>query len=307
MASLMLATKSSQAAAHVGAWRVERTGIKFANTGFERVDIRMVVTNVTDDVSPPTEAIVSAATLGAFVPWRPLATVAVPPLRPHESFVVRAVARPPRRVPLGTPDRVSPRQLLTALAADDGGRQRRQASRHALGGLMSFLKDRRGIGLQGDDALAAELPADPLELLWRDKPHWAGNLNIFIGGRSVERHMAQALRIYPERANLAFFVVGTQPDAYAFQLKGTGAHWSTALFDLTHGNAIVPQGDEAAIVADQWVEANPQALMILAIQPAADCGAGRVEVHVTQRSTGETAVVEFSLDPSAVGPGCYVV
>ena len=32
-----------------------------------------------------------------------------------------------------------------------------------------------------------------------------------------------------------------------------------------------------------------------------------VEVHVTQRSTRKTAVVEFSFDPRAVGPGCYVV
>ena len=32
-----------------------------------------------------------------------------------------------------------------------------------------------------------------------------------------------------------------------------------------------------------------------------------VEVHVCQRSTQQTAVVEFTFDSRAAGPGCYVV
>src|SRR5207247_993575 len=77
--------------------------------------------------------------------------------------------------------------------------------------------------------VAPALPADLLDLVGRNNPHWAGNLNIFLGGRPVERHLAQALRVYPGRTNLAMFVVGSGNDAYAFQLKGTGADWDTAL------------------------------------------------------------------------------
>jgi hypothetical protein len=48
-------------------------------------------------------------------------------------------------------------------------------------------------------------------------------------------------------------------------------------------------------------------MFLLALCPPADCTAAALEVHVTQRSTGQSAVVEFSLDPNAAGPGCYVV
>jgi hypothetical protein len=48
-------------------------------------------------------------------------------------------------------------------------------------------------------------------------------------------------------------------------------------------------------------------MLMLALQPPATAEAGQVEVHVRQRSTGRTAVVEFSLDARAAGPGCYVV
>jgi len=48
-------------------------------------------------------------------------------------------------------------------------------------------------------------------------------------------------------------------------------------------------------------------VIMLALCPPRDCGAGSVAVHVQQRSTGRWAVVEFSLDPKAAGPGCFVV
>jgi hypothetical protein len=47
--------------------------------------------------------------------------------------------------------------------------------------------------------------------------------------------------------------------------------------------------------------------MMLALRPPEDCEAGGVEVHVEQRSTGQVAIVEFSFDPTALGPGCFVV
>jgi len=43
------------------------------------------------------------------------------------------------------------------------------------------------------------------------------------------------------------------------------------------------------------------------MKPPSDCEQGVIEVRVCQRSTGRHAMVEFSLDPRAVGPGCFVV
>jgi hypothetical protein len=61
------------------------------------------------------------------------------------------------------------------------------------------------------------------------------------------------------------------------------------------------------VAEDEWVPVRGQRVFTLALRPPADCEARSVEVHVTQRSTGQTAVVEFSLDPTAAGPGCYTV
>jgi hypothetical protein len=56
-----------------------------------------------------------------------------------------------------------------------------------------------------------------------------------------------------------------------------------------------------------WIEVHGQSLMMLAIRPPEGCRQGKLDVHVEQQSTGAEAVVEFSLDPKAAGPGCYVV
>ena len=45
----------------------------------------------------------------------------------------------------------------------------------------------------------------------------------------------------------------------------------------------------------------------LAGTPAEQCEQGQLDVHVTERSSNRTAVVEFSMDPRAAGPGCFTV
>src|SRR5262249_41138537 len=141
-----------------------------------------------------------------------------------------------------------------------------------------------------------------------NNPHFAGNLNIFVGGRAVERHLAQALRIYPGRRNLAMFVVGSGPDSYAFRLLGDGAGWDARLYDATQFRSITvePRG-QTPIVEDEWIDVDQTAFMMLTLTPPEGCCEGAIEVHVAQRSTREEAVVEFSFDPSAAGPGCFVV
>ncbi|HVS36532.1 MAG TPA: hypothetical protein VMS17_13290 [Gemmataceae bacterium] len=257
-----------------------RADIQFSDAGPRRVAVSFRVRNDGDEPSAPTLAVLSAAPLGAFVPWRSLALVHAPALAPGESAVLRTEAIRPAVAPLGPPDRVPPRRLLTALGAADDRPQ----------------------------PTPVALPPDLMDLVGRPNPHWAGNLNVFVAGRAVERHLAQTLRVYPGRVNLALFVVGSRRDAYRFHVVGEGPDWKARLHDITEGKTLqVDVSSQPAVAEDEWIETPGQRMMMLALEPPADCGAGAVAVHVTQRSTGKEAVVEFSLDPTAAGPGCFVV
>jgi hypothetical protein len=272
-----------------GTLSLERNDINFANITPERVAIAVTLRNRGDQPSEERVAIVQAAPLGAFVPWRPLDAVLVPSLEPGESFTLRLEARRGKPAPLGPPDRLPPQRLLTALGAGDGDGRRAAA--------------RRRVG-----AGAVELPADPIELMGRRNPHWAGNLNIFVNHKPVERHLAQALRIYPGRVNAAMFVVGQRRDQYRFSLAGDGADWDAALYDMAACTSLRhAPGHTDPVALNQWLPAEGMRLLMLAVVPPARCRQGTVEVHVEQRSTGRLAVVEFSLDAAAAGPGCYVV
>ncbi len=252
---------------------IERTDIVFANVSAERVQIEITVHNRGDLPTPPTPLRIEAAPLGAFVPTRPLASLLIPRLLPGAAHTLRLQAQAQTPLPLGRPDRVPPSRVLTALAMDD----------------------------ERDTQQRATLPTDILSLFSQGGVHWAGNLNIFFAGKDVERHLAQALRIYPGRMNLAMFVVG-QRDTYAFSLKGSGAGWNAALFDAARG---FTQRD-AKLAQDEWRKID-SGMIILELCPPADAKTGAVEVHVEQRSTGKVAIVEFSLDAKAAGPGCFVV
>jgi hypothetical protein len=268
---------------------VERDDIVFGDGAPGMVDIAITVRNDGDEWSAPTEAEISAAPLGAFVAWQPLATVTVPALAPGDSTVLHLQARRPKTAPLGPPDRVPPRRLLTALANDDPSPGRRSRLRRQ------------------DAANPLTLPRDVFGMLWEENPYWAGNLNIFVGRTSVERHLAQALRVYPERVNLAMFVVGSGRDSYKFVLEGAAAAWDAKLYDTTESPFIGLSKDNKPLAQNRWVKVRHCSLVFLAMRPPRGATEAKLDVHVTQRSTGESAVVEFSLDADAVGAGCYVV
>ncbi|MCI0739003.1 MAG: hypothetical protein L0Y72_08165 [Gemmataceae bacterium] len=258
---------------------VRREDIVFRDVGPGRVSVEIAVHNEGEEPTESTMAIVQSAPLGAFVRWRPLSVAQIPALEPGASVAVEFEARRPSVSTLGDPRKIEPLTLLTALDNDDD----RQA-RSAFGAL----------------------PADLLELFGRRNLYWAGNLNIFIGARSVERHVAQALRIYPGRVNAAMFLVGEGRDAYSFSLIGVATAWDTALYHwripgLEHAR------DNPPAAFDQWIELHCMEPMLLAMIPPQGCAEGDVQVHVRQKSSGREAVVEFSFDPAAVGPGCYAV
>jgi hypothetical protein len=178
----------------------------------------------------------------------------------------------------------------------------------ALSPFCRFLRKRGGrVGATPNRQLRT-LPPSPLDLLAGPNTHWAGNINVFVAGKAVERHLAKALRIYPERTNVAMFIVGASPDSYRFDLLGLGPDWDAAIVDpMNAGSLSQGMSDGTAIEPGSWHFLRSHSLLFLVLRPSAGCREGGVEVHVTQRSTRKTAVVEFSFDPRAVGPGCYIV
>ncbi|MGE3806508.1 MAG: hypothetical protein AB7K24_17725 [Gemmataceae bacterium] len=267
---------------------VERTSIVFADRAPGLVHIEIEIENIGDETTRPAEAVISAAPLGAFVDWQPLALLPVPAMRPGQTHILRTEALRPAPAPLGPPDRIAPRQLLTALGAEDQ-RPRKQPQREA--------KKQPGT-----------LPFDLFELCGHTNPHWAGNLNVFIGAAPVERHVARALRVYPGCLNTAFFIVGSGPDDYAFELSGTGTDWQAALYSMDGQNTLrVDPARQTPIAENDWVHIEKEECLVLALVPPAACTTGSVDVEVTKRSTDERAIVEFTLDASASGPGCFVV
>ncbi len=286
---------------------VERTDISFEDVAQNRVRIRVRVQNVGAEPSVPTPLMLESAPLGAFAPWQALGQMIVPALEPGESRELSMEADRPRPTPLGDFDRIPPRQLLTALNAPDDASPR-PASRPVA--LMEFLRRARGGTLSGRATVGrTSLAPDLWDLVGRGQPYWAGNINVFIGHRPVERHVAKALRIYPGRMNLAMFIVGDpgRRDAYTFELAGLAPGWEAGLYDSGDGRSLLVDPGAHPLEEGRWVESTGGMLMLLSTRPPADCHTGNLEVHVTQRSSGKTATVEFNLDPAAKGPGCYTV
>jgi hypothetical protein len=266
---------------------VRRSDIEFIDVEPGWVEIWITVRNTGSIPSGWTPAIVHSAPLGAFVAWQPRAILRVPPLQPGESAALRTRAARPMPKPLGPPDRLPPAALLTALGFDD--RRRGGAS--------------RGPAVQQQQVL----PPSPLDLLTGPGTYWAGNLNVFVRRQAVERHAAMSLRILAGRTNVAMFVVGDR-DSYRFDLVGIGSEWNAQILDAMSA-ATISRGfhDGTPIELGTWTPVRGPSLLFLVVQPPAGCREGGLEVHVTQQSTGKTAVVEFSFDPRAAGPGCYVV
>jgi hypothetical protein len=273
---------------------VRRQDLQFTDVGPGRVQITITVTNLGTSRSQASRALIQAAALGAFVDWRPLAVLSVPALEVGESALLRTEAQRVILDPQGSIDRLPPGRLLTALGFDE--EEGRTGRKRADGSGAPPTRQSRA------------LPPSALELLTDPNTHWAGNINVFVAGKAFERHLAKALRIFPARTNVAMFVVGGGPDSYRFDLLGVGPDWDAAIVDPMNARSLSRgMSDGTAIEPGSWHALRSHSLLFLALRPPAGCREGDVEVHVTKQSTRQTAVVEFSFDPGAVGPGCYVV
>lgn len=290
--------------------RVERTDITFHDLAGDRVRIQVTVHNRGADCSPPTPMTLQSAPLGAFVPWRPLARLLVPALEPGESRELSTEVARPHPAPLGGFGRVPPKRLLTAVNSPDLPSPQFEARVMAvLNWINLFRKKQPARSSPKDLTESVSLAPDLWDLLGRSQLHWAGNINVFIGAHSVERHLAKALRVYPGRTNLAMFMVGSpgKRDAYAFELVGLTPEWQAALFDATNCRSLVVDPSDRPIEETRWVESDSGLIVMLATRPPAGCHTGDLEVHVMQQSSRKAAIVEFNLDATAQGTGCYFV
>jgi hypothetical protein len=181
-----------------------------------------------------------------------------------------------------------------------------QTSPQALLGPLGHVTEHRSTATA--QRAPGRLAVDLLECLGRRNPHWAGNVNVFIGEHSVERHLAQALRVYPGCRNLALFFVGNGSDAYSFKLQGSPLAQYASLVQVANGSLVahgVSSGDR--ILAHQWLETASRMLIMVVIDLPREHKNGALDIHVLQRSSGRSAIVEFSLDADAAGPGCYAI
>ncbi len=284
--------------------RVERTGISFHDLAGDRVRIQVTVHNAGTLRSPPTVMRLESAPLGAFVPWQPLTQLRVPALEPGESRDLSTEVTRPRPASLGNFNRVPPKTLLAAANSSD---QPGPPGRGGMAMLNLFRRAQTALSSARDLAARPSLAPDLWDLLGRGQPHWAGNINVFVNSRPVERHLARALRVYPGRTNLAMFLVGSPGwhEAFAFELAGLNPNWKAALFDATNHRNLLVDPSDAPIEETRWLESNGGLMAMLATRPPADCSSGNLEVRVTRRAPRKTAIVEFNLDRTAQGPGCY--
>jgi hypothetical protein len=282
---------------------VEPTDISFQDLARGTVMVRITVRNESTRHSKPTIMRLESAPLGAFVPWRPLAVLPVPALEPGEARELSVEVSKLRPQPLGSFDRVPPTTLLTAVnsSPDETPQPRTGVAR-----LLDLLHRRDTVKNRHGTNKRPSLAPDLWELLGRDQPHWAGNINVFIGSKAVERHMAQALRIYSGRNNLAMFVVGSgERDAYAFDITGLAPDWTAALYDVANAKTLVVEASDTPIKERHWIESAGAMMIMLLVRPPMICEEGNIRVQVMRRSSQKMAVVEFNLDPAAQGSGCY--
>lgn len=263
---------------------VARSDIEFCDATSECVRIQIKVRNSSDRPSPPRLMSISSAPLGAFLPWRPLVSLTIPSLRPGAKTLVETAATRIRPLPLGRIERIPPGRLVAAFAQHDDADGRSGFKKRVASSIFDLL--------------------DPC------RAHWVGNINVFVNYRGTERHLAGGLRVQPGRLNSAIFIVGDSrlSDEYSFRVLGDGIAWESRLFAMPlFARSLFSTCEGIAIEEARWIPASRVRFVNLQFRPPANSRLGKIDVEVTQRSTGRRAVVEFSLDAAAEGPGCFVV
>ncbi len=167
--------------------------------------------------------------------------------------------------------------------------------------------------LSGSDLSAM----DPSRAAGRLNRHWAGNINVHLSGRAVERHQGRDLRCYPGYSNWALFNLGSRKgEEYRITFEGCGADWDPRVFHLPNA-----PGEMAAMaemmrmssehlgegVASGGTVVTPtgSAWMTAAVSPPRDATVGKLDIGILELSSGRETTVEFGLNANAPGCGLY--
>jgi len=150
----------------------------------------------------------------------------------------------------------------------------------------------------------------------RGNRHWAGNINVHLGGKAVERHQANGLRIYPGLENWALFNLGSRKgEKYICTFEGEGVAWEPMVFHLENA------GDECAAARElgrgreclgqgigfggSFVTPRAFAWMAAVVTPPADRRWGGLGIGIHELSSDRSTKVEFELQANAPGRGLY--
>ena len=174
------------------------------------------------------------------------------------------------------------------------------------------LRSRRGQLLSGTDLSAM----DPSRAAGRGNRHWAGNINVHLDGKAVERHQANGLLIYPGLENWALFNLGSRKgEEYICTFEGEGVAWDPMVFhlenaddeyvaarELRRGRECIGQGVGSG---GSFVAPRASAWMGAVVTPPSGSGSGKLDIEIYELSSERSTKVEFLLDANASGAGLY--
>ncbi len=188
----------------------------------------------------------------------------------------------------------------------------------SVGSFRAINRAWRSLGSRWGQLLSgADLSAmDPSRAAGRGNRHWAGNINVHLGGRAVERHQANGLRIYPGLENWALFNLGSRKgEEYICTFEGEGVAWDPMVFHLENaddeyvaarevhrGRECLGQGIGSG---GSFVTPRTSAWMAVMVSPPAGRRWGGLGIEIYELSSERSTKVEFELDSTASGSGLY--
>ena len=255
---------------------IQPGGIRWTGgDGRKPLRIALDFENPRDEPTRPVSADLQVADFGAFRPWQPLTTVAVPSIPPRARREVATTAN-------ASPDPATSQQLLDVLRA-------RNIPDSARARFQRFL---------GQNLMMQSFLELQMELRSEQDVHFVGNINVFVDkGRPVERHVRQQIGLRPGCRNYsAFFVGNGVPDTYTFDIRACEPGWRVEL----QGAA---QTGEAVVLHRPMNLA--RAMVHACITPRNKAESGGVVIEVKRASCKSTALVEFELETTNLGSKCY--
>lgn len=157
---------------------------------------------------------------------------------------------------------------------------------------------------------------DPSRAAGRGNKHWAGNINVHLSGRAVERHQAQGLRICPGMENWAILNLGSRKgEEYLLTFRGTGAEWDARVFHLPNareeysaaremqgGREHLGEGIESGGL---FVTPMGSAWMAAMVSPPEGATEGKLDIDIHELSSGRSTTVEFQMMAGSMGGGFF--